>query len=68
MDARAPHANYVKNYHMKILLIRLSEQIRTLPRWAWTTILRLTAEQAKRLRHGDFRVTLLWSLIIWMKF
>ena len=34
MDAWAPHANYVKKYHMKILLIRLSEQNRTLRRWA----------------------------------
>ena len=49
MDARAPHANYIENNHIKILLIFCgSEQKEPSPGGLEPTTFRLTAELANQ--------------------
>ena len=51
MDARAPHANYIENNHMKILFVIIfcrSEQKEPSPGGLETPTFRLTAELANQ--------------------
>ena len=56
MDARAPHANYMENDHMKILFVIIfcrSVQKEPSPGGLEPPTFRLTAERANQLRQGD---------------
>ena len=69
MDARAPHANYIENNHMKILFVIIfcrCEQKEPSPGGLEPPTFRLTAERANQLGQGDLHKPTFFSyLIVW---
>ena len=70
MDARAPHANYIENNHMKILFVIIfcrSEQKEPSPGGLEPPTFRLTAERANQLRHGDLhepKIVIIFNCVV----